>query len=402
MYTPHTQNPRTLSESSIGCQRRNMSASTTLYVRHTSKCSHKDRNYRRCGCPIWFQRLRRRWSAETNNWDEALKKAAHEALKAEPLKHITVKEAVNLYLIKRSKKFNDPNKAPYNDRWLLKDGSKRQPSVTAWAARNNFARLDQITAAAMDRWRNTWVFREESYSMKIHNAVIKAFFTWAVRFDYLESNPFDKLDRIVVTPVPTLPLTSEEFSKLLSCTDACGPACTQTMTTIILLMRWSGLAILDASCLRRDGLGLDNRLRTYRKKTGEYVHVLLPAFVADQLRSHGNAHPDYFFWNKSRFAEPKAQANSVGRRLRRIYDKAGISPRGAHRLRDTFAVENLNAGMLIEDLAMLLGHSNTTTTWQHYAPWVKSRQIKLDGAVERALAAQLNHSTGNMGAATVQ
>jgi hypothetical protein len=70
-------------------------------------------------------------------------------------------------LIKRSKKFNDPNKAPYNDRWLLRDGSKRQPSVTAWAARNDFTRLDQITAGAMDRWRNTWVFREESYSMKI-------------------------------------------------------------------------------------------------------------------------------------------------------------------------------------------------------------------------------------------
>jgi hypothetical protein len=45
-------------------------------------------------------------------------------------------------------------------------------------------------------------------------------------------------------------------------------------------------------------------------------------------------------------------------------------------------VEFLNSVGLIEDLAMLLGHNNTNTTWQHYAPWVKSRQIRLDSAVE--------------------
>jgi integrase len=86
---------------------------------------------------------------------------------------------------------------------------------------------------------------------------------------------------------------------------------------------------------------------------------------------------------------PQRQADVIGRRLRRIYDAAGITPRGAHRLRDTFAVEFLNSGGLIEDLAMLLRHNNTNTTWQHYAPWVKSRQIRLDSAVERSLAIQL-------------
>jgi hypothetical protein len=54
-----------------------MSLATTLYIRHLGKCPHKkDRNYRRCGCPVWFQRNRRRWSADTNDWSEALKQAA--------------------------------------------------------------------------------------------------------------------------------------------------------------------------------------------------------------------------------------------------------------------------------------------------------------------------------------
>jgi integrase len=111
---------------------------------------------------------------------------------------------------------------------------------------------------------------------------------------------------------------------------------------------------------------------------------------------------DYFFWNKSKFPDPDRQADQIGRRLRRIYDAAGISPRGAHRLRDTFAVEFLNSGGLIEDLAMLLGHSNTNTTWQHYAPWVKSRQIRLDAAVERSLAIQLAQSPVTTETVTVQ
>jgi hypothetical protein len=37
---------------------------------------------------------------------------------------------------------------------------------------------------------------------------------------------------------------------------------------------------------------------------------------------------------------------------------------------------------------MLLGHSTTATTWKHYAPWVKSRQIRLDTAVDKFHAAQ--------------
>jgi hypothetical protein len=114
-----------------------------------------------------------------------MRQAADESKKTEPVKRISVTDAVNLYLIKRSKKSADANCAPYNDRWLLRDGSKNQPSVMQWAANNNFVRLEQITAAAMDKWRNTWVFRAESYSLKIHNAVIKAFFSWCVRFDCL-------------------------------------------------------------------------------------------------------------------------------------------------------------------------------------------------------------------------
>jgi integrase len=85
------------------------------------------------------------------------------------------------------------------------------------------------------------------------------------------------------------------------------------------------------------------------------------------------------------------QSQSFQKRLPKVYDHAKISPRGFHRLRDTFAVEFLNADGDIENLAMLLGHKNSNITRKHYCPWVKSRQVRLDQAVERNLASQLQH-----------
>jgi hypothetical protein len=92
-----------------------MRTSTTLYTRHLAKCSHKkDRNYHRCGCPVWFQRNRKRWSAETNDWAEALQQAAdiESGAKAKAPSTITVETAINLYLVKRSKKLKNAGKAP--------------------------------------------------------------------------------------------------------------------------------------------------------------------------------------------------------------------------------------------------------------------------------------------------
>jgi site-specific recombinase XerD len=333
-----------------------MSTATTLYTRHLKKCSHRDdRNYHRCGCPVWFQRDRKRWLAGTRDWAEALKKAAAresgEVAKAPST--ITVAAAIDLYLVKRSK-CKDATKAPYKDRYMLLTGSERQPSLSTWATGKGFKKLRDVTGAALDTWRDSWVYRPGSYALKIHSALVKAFFTWAVKFEYLDKNPFDKLDPIQVHEVPTLPLTPEEFSKLLASVTACKEQYRETMTTLMLTMRWSGLAIRDATCLRRDALGADNRLRTYRKKTGEYVHVKLPAFVADMLRAHGCMHPDYFFWNRTQ-CTAESKVSWVEHQLLGIYNEAGITPRGAHRLRDTFAVENLNAGMTIEELASCWG-----------------------------------------------
>jgi hypothetical protein len=44
----------------------------------------------------------------------------------------------------------------------------------------------------------------------------------------------------------------------------------------------------------------------------------------------------------------------------------------------------LLAGVPIEDVSVLLGHSNTRITAKHYSPWVKERQERLEDRVRQA------------------
>lgn len=55
--------------------------------------------------------------------------------------------------------------------------------------------------------------------------------------------------------------------------------------TLILLMRWSGMAIGDAVSLERSRLTDNNEIFLRRAKTGQPVYVPIPPDVADALRN---------------------------------------------------------------------------------------------------------------------
>ncbi len=77
------------------------------------------------------------------------------------------------------------------------------------------------------------------------------------------------------------------------------------------------------------------------------------------------------------------------RALRRLFQRAKIKkPDGTpkrchpHMFRDTFAVELLLAGVPIDQVSLLLGHSSVKVTERHYAPFVKARQEQLERSVK--------------------
>ena len=65
-------------------------------------------------------------------------------------------------------------------------------------------------------------------------------------------------------------------------------------------------------------------------------------------------------------------------KLKDLFEKAKVLNGHAHRFRDTFATELLLAGVPLERVSILLGHSSIRITERHYSPWVRSRQEQLE------------------------
>jgi integrase/recombinase XerD len=199
---------------------------------------------------------------------------------------------------------------------------------------------------------------------------------------------------------PTDYFPAEEFVKIVDATYIYNPKAWNTeprnqatrVRTLILLMRWSGLAIGDAVSLERSALNDDNELMLRRAKTGHPVYVPLPQEVADALRNipPGPApNPRYFFWSGN--GKLKSSVADWQRSLTRVFKLAEIKKADGslkrchpHMFRDTFAVECLLAGVPLDQVSVLLGHSSVKITEAHYAPWVKARQELLTTNVRKA------------------
>jgi integrase len=133
----------------------------------------------------------------------------------------------------------------------------------------------------------------------------------------------------------------------------------------------------------------DDQIFLYRAKTGVPVNVVVPADVADLLRSLKNSNPRYFFWSGN--GDPRSARKAFERSYWKLFDLADIKLEDGtrkrchpHMFRDTFAVELLLAGNPMDQVSLLLGHSSVKITERHYAPFCKARQQQLSAAVKRS------------------
>lgn len=117
-------------------------------------------------------------------------------------------------------------------------------------------------------------------------------------------------------------------------------------------------------------------------RPGCQSNVPLPPFVHELLLSLPSQNPRYLFWSGN--GDPETCKRGWTRALARLFRIAQLQqPDGllkrchSHMFRDTFAVELLLAGLPIDQVSLLLGHSSMEITERHYAPFVKARQEQL-------------------------
>jgi integrase/recombinase XerD len=381
----------------------------TVWTRHSADCPLADEpNHRRCQCPkhlSWSDNGRQyRRSAKTRSWDTASKKARaieleHEQIAAgeKPKKHeaVSVAHAVEAYLAdKRSQNLVEVT--------LQKLTTIFKKQLLAWCNNTGIHYLAELDLTKLRQWRNSWDGGGIAAKKKQERVI--GFFYFCISSGWIHDNPAKGLSKIKVDQKPTDYFPQQEFKKIIDATyiydsktvDAKEMQNNATRLRVLtLLMRWSGLAIRDAVTLERTRLDKDDNLFPYRAKTGVPVYVPLPPDVAKQLRDippGPKPNPRYFFWSGN--GQPKSVVADWQRAYRKLFKLAALkhaddTPKRCfpHMFRDTFAVENLLAGVTLEKVSLLLGHSSIKTTERHYAPFVKARQEQIVAAVKQAWTA---------------
>ncbi len=116
--------------------------------------------------------------------------------------------------------------------------------------------VSEIDSAAMRAWRSSWNISPATHQLRL--ALLKRFFKFAVDASWIAESPAANLKAPKNDAQPTMPLAREEIRAMFA---AAGGATRER--ALLMLMRYSGLAIRDATTLRRDAI--DGPLLTMRR-----------------------------------------------------------------------------------------------------------------------------------------
>jgi integrase len=243
--------------------------------------------------------------------------------------------------------------------------------------------LRSITTDDLRAFREKWDLSLISKAKKLER--LRTMFKFFHSNGWIAQNPATPLAVRLTNQTPTLPFSDEQWKSIIEALDRYGevhaqspPKIRKELRALLLLLRHSGLRMSDAVALKRDYVS-GSRIFLYQAKTGHPVYLPLPLVVIEALKGIEGKGIFYF---RTGSAKLKSDLKMWGERLKKVFVLAGIPDGHPHRLRDTFAVQLLNAGTPIEMVATILGHTSTRVTERHYSPWVKSRNDALESAVK--------------------
>jgi integrase/recombinase XerD len=366
----------------------------TIFVRHSDGCKYAgDEFCKRCNCRKhlrWTQNgVQYRRTAGTRSWERAEEQkrrledqlAGRIPTAVETTTGQTVDAAVKLFLQDKTTQGLSSG--------VLGKYSRELARLRSYCESAGTFTVQAITKELLTGYCATWT---ELYPSTTTRAKVRercrSFLRYCFEAQWLPRVP--TLPKIKVDEPPTMPLTAQEYKRLLGAIPATFPDTERQskVRALIQLMRWSGLAIVDALTLERAEIQWDkskkvHRIVTARQKTGTHVSVPIPANVARELLAVLNGNERYVFWSGEGGKE-RITKSWTKYMIAPLFKTAKIECEGnmrSHRLRDTFAVDLLEKGVPLEEVSKLLGHESIKTTEKSYAKWVKGRQDRLDSLV---------------------
>jgi integrase/recombinase XerD len=357
----------------------------TLYRRHQSSCKHraKGRKHRHCRCSIWvdgyLSGTEIRESLKVRDWQRAQETIREWEIEDRRTRlhetRVAIADAQRKFLADaEARKLKQAT--VYKYRLLFRH-------LTAFAETCKLQFVNQLDLDSLAMFRASWTEGPCTSLKKLER--LRSFMRFAEKRDWIKRNPAIDLKAPKVPIKPTLPFTREEMIRILTAltpySESAGAKNAQRLRAFVLLLRYSGLRIGDAVQLTVNRLQ-GNKLLLHTEKTGVQVYCVLPDLVIQAIDVAQRSSEPYFFWTgKSTVHGSKGKWQH---RLQRLFQIAGVGGGHAHRFRDTFAVELLLAGVPLDRVSILLGHSSVRITERHYAPWTRSRQEQIESDLKKA------------------
>jgi site-specific recombinase XerD len=366
----------------------------TIMVRHSKGCKYfGDEFCKRCNCRKalrWSRSGKQfRKSAGTRSWAEAEK--AKDRLEAEltgaPLLaslkvKMSVVDAVDTFM---AAKRNDGLEPP-----TLQKLTKVTARILSFCNADGVYALEVVNLTHVTTWPWSKYFKT-THSLTINQQRVKSFFRYFHNAGVLTHNPAASWKTVKGKTTQISGFEPEEFEHVIETAKT-----NQRLHALILVMRYAGLAIIDAATLERSNIReqngnyriyLPSRQKTSKRHTLQAIDNAIPSKVAKELLTVLNGNPRYVFWHGGKSGEGTDQEKREAvkhwqKKMRTLLDTAGFPDATSHKFRHTLAIEMIRAGASFEDVAAALGNTVGVVAKFYSHEWAKVRQGRTDKAIK--------------------
>jgi integrase len=319
--------------------------------------------------------------------------ASHKPASGDSTTGPTVAECVEQYLVSREAEL---------DTRTLSQHKLALGRLERHLAARGVVFIRQVTVDHLETFKHAGLPKEmKSTTRATTDAKIRCFLREAFRRGWIKEAIVERVRPVHGVYEQKEPYTDEEVQAILSQAELLNggthgyAAHPKTFRLLLELMLATGMRVGDAVAFDPRLLVKGDTLWSYsfvpQKRERTRKPKVIEAYLTDSMVRKINecewlSRKGPFWYGAGTDPTPLAQA--VYERMQSIGARLGIADCRPHRLRDTFAVRRLLAGMQLEDVSRLLGHSSVKVTETYYAKWVASRKKRL----ERALAETLMDS----------
>ncbi len=283
---------------------------------------------------------------------------------------------------------------------------KSKGKLLLWLEQQNPRPLQvvDLTRPVVESFIGSWNFNAQ-WTKSTNFTALNSFFNYCTDHKWTPENPMERMKRPNVDKGNRTGAFSDEqwiaieatATKATEVTDLAERQKAQRLLTFVQLLRWSGMALTDATSF---STGLIHKgILTYRRqKTKKTASTKLPEYVLELLHTVPpvNGTPEQPFRNHS--ITLKANKHNWWRQLKELYKAAGIGKiktdmetfrnPGAHTFRDTFAIGLICARVPIVNVAKALGDTIKMVE-DHYMPQIEKMKDVQNEETGRAITDQL-------------